>query len=300
MIDLLGCDHRLTVDEREAVIKELAPELKGKFVYLQTCNRVELYRGDGDTDERLVTHLFRVISGLESKMLGEIHIQGQVKRAYNGAIVDDHVSSGLHRLFQSALRCGKRIRTDTEISSGSASHAHATLVTVKRHFGAFGDTKVLVIGVNELTKRVITFLNYSTEDVVTVCNRTDAKAKDFAQQMSASFLPYDALKDGINAFDIVISATASPDVIVQKEWFGPSHPGKRLLIDLALPRDIAPDCDQLENTFLLNLDDVERAVDESIEHRKKQLVVAEKIIEEEVQKFLSSSIRSEVPHDNLN
>ena len=300
MINLLGCDHRLTVDERENVIKELVPELKGEFVYLQTCNRVELYRGDGDTEESLAKHLFRVISGLESKMLGEIHIQGQVKRAYNDAISEDHISSGLHRLFQSALRCGKRIRTETEISSGSASHAHATLVNVKRHFGPFGDTKVLIIGVNDLTERVITFLNYSTEDIVTICNRTDSKSKDLAEKMSATFLPYQQLEDNINAFDIVISATSSPDVIVKKEWFGPNHPGKRLLIDLAIPRDISPACAQLENTFLLNLDDVERSVDESIEHRKKELVIAEQIIEEEVQKFLASSVRSEAYSDKIN
>ena len=289
MISLLGCDHRVTVDERESLIKELETELYGYFVYLQTCNRVELYRGDGGSSESLVTHLFRVTSGLESKMLGEIHIQGQVKRAYTDAIKDAHISSGLHRLFQAALRCGKRVRTETELSSGSSSHAHATLVTVKRYFGDFSDCRILVVGVNELTEKVITFLNYSTEDVVTICNRTDAKAQQIAKQLSTSFLPYSELKSAVAQFDVVISATASPDTIIKASWFESFPLNKRLLIDLALPRDIDSSCGQLENTMLFNLDDVEREVTESLALRKKELVLAEHIILEEVASFMKSA-----------
>ena len=289
MINLLGCDHRLTVDERESTIKELESELYGDFVYLQTCNRVELYRGDGASDEKLVKHLFRVISGLESKMLGEIHIQGQVKRAYNEAVNENHISSGLHRLFQAALRCGKRVRTETELSNGSSSHSHATLVTVKRHFGPFGHTKVLVVGVNHLTERVVTLLNYSTEDIVTICNRTDSKAEALATKLSSSFLPYSELEKKIDQFDIVISATTSPETIIKQQWFKNKIESKRLLIDLALPRDIESSCSQLENTTLFNLDDVEREVSESMAYRKKELVLAEEIISVEVANFLKAS-----------
>jgi len=300
MIKLLGCDHRLKVDEREAIIKELEPELYGDFVYLQTCNRVELYRGDGESDEKLVNHLFRVVSGLESKMLGEIHIQGQVKRAFNEAVAEKHISSGLHRLFQAALRCGKRVRTSTELSNGSTSHAHATLVTIKRHFRSFAQTKVLVLGVNHLTERVVTLLNYSTEDIVTICNRTDEKAKDLAEKLSSSFLAFSELENRVGEFDIVISATTSPDIIIKREWFESAESKPRLLIDLAMPRDIDPLCSELDNTSLFNLDDVEREVSESMAHRQKELVLAEEIIAEEVASFLKKSNKGTKSHDQIN
>ncbi|MCK5834535.1 MAG: glutamyl-tRNA reductase [Lentisphaeria bacterium] len=300
MINLLGCDHRLKVDEREAIIKELEPELYGDYVYLQTCNRVELYRGDGASEEKLVKHLFRVISGLESKMLGEIHIQGQVKRAFNEAVAEKHISSGLHRLFQAALRCGKRVRTKTELSNGSSSHAHATLVTVKRHFGPFGHTKVLVLGVNHLTERVVTLLNYSTEDIVTICNRTDSKAQELAEKMSSSFLPFRELENKVGEFDIVVSATTSPEIIIKQQWFKSTELRKRLLIDLALPRDIDPSCSELDNTSLFNLDDVEREVSESMAYRQQELVLAEQIIAEEVANFLKISNKGNKSNDQTN
>ncbi len=100
MIEFIGKDHRLAIEKRESYIPEIAPFREGAHVYLQTCNRVELYRGDGIADKDIVEHLFRVVSGLESAMIGESHIQGQVKRAYGESIDNEHISGGLHRLFR--------------------------------------------------------------------------------------------------------------------------------------------------------------------------------------------------------
>jgi len=130
MIEFIGKDHRLAIEKRESYIPEIAPFREGAHVYLQTCNRVELYRGDGIADKDIVEHLFRVVSGLESAMIGESHIQGQVKRAYGESIDNEHISGGLHRLFQAVLRCGKRVRTETGISEGAVSHSHAAVIAL--------------------------------------------------------------------------------------------------------------------------------------------------------------------------
>lgn len=287
MIEFIGKDHRLTVEEREQYIPEIAPEKVGSYIYLQTCNRVELYRGDGRADEDIVKHLFRVVSGLESKMLGESHIQGQVKRAYAESIREKHISKGLHRLFQVALRCGKRVRSETEISIGAVSHSHAAVVALKEHISPAQNGKVLIVGVNDLTARIARFLGHGENHYdITFTNRTHSKAVELAEQLGAGCFQFDELEDKICNFDAVISATSSPDIIIHRPWFrSDSLP---ILIDLALPRDIDPDLKQLAGCSLYNIEDLEEMVNKSVNRRHDQIEAAEQIIDEEIREYIAT------------
>ncbi len=287
MIEFIGKDHRLSVEERESYIPEIAPFRIGKHIYLQTCNRVELYRGDGEAPADLARHLFRVVSGLESKMLGEAHIQGQVKRAYAESIKEENISKGLHRLFQVALRCGKRVRTETEISLGAVSHSHAAVVALKKHIKPGQSGKVLIIGVNDLTERIVRFLGHGANHYqITIANRTMNKAVALAEQVGADVLPFDQLEEFSYSFDILISATSSESIVVKSEWF--SDKAVPVMIDLALPRDIDPVLGNEDNAFLYNLDHLEEMVTASIQRRSDQVLAAEKIVEEEVEEYLAT------------
>lgn len=286
MIEKLGADHRLSIEERELLIHELKPELSGDYVYLQTCNRVELYRGDGTAERQLVKHLFRVVSGLESKMIGEAHIQGQVKRAYMEARENDHISSGLHRLFQVALRCGKRVRSETAISTGAVSHAHATVLAVRNWVEDICRTPLLIVGVNELTQRIITFLSHFGEPKITVANRTLGNISQLKVKRPLKTMTLEQLPERVNDFPVIISATASMEYLIRSSWLEPLK--ERLLIDLAVPRDIEPSASELPLTTLHTVEHLEALVDHSIERRTAEIADAEKIIEEEIAEYFKA------------
>jgi len=283
MIEFLGQTKRLTIDELELEITKLQSFRSDDHVWLQTCNRVELYRGDGSPKRSTVEHLFRVVSGLESSIIGESHIQGQVKRAYGEAIVENHISSGLHRLFQSALRCGKRVRTETAISEGAMSHSHAAVFALKRHLSPATNSSILIIGVNELTERIVKFLGHGDQHFhITIANRTAEKARILADQTGAGQIAFGSLKNELSHYDAIISATSSPDILIDLDDFDEdSFP---VLIDLAVPRDMDPRL--AERTTMYNLTDCERIISESTIRRTSEIETAEHIIMQEIDEFM--------------
>ncbi len=286
MIKLTGWDHRYSIEDREKKILELSSELVGKYVYLQTCNRVELYNGDGDADRELVEHLFRVVSGLKSKMIGEAHIQGQVKRSYMEARENDHINSGLHRLFQFALRCGKRVRSETAISTGAVSHSHAAVIAIQNWICDQENPKILIVGVNEITRKIVTFLNHQSKGDITVTNRTFERINNEIFGCNITPLRFENLKDRINEFSIIVSATSSPSLIIDASWLDPLE--ERLLIDLAVPRDIDPKATLHPDTTLHTVEDLEQLVSHSIEKRHNEIADAEEIIKEEIFNYYDS------------
>ena len=282
MIVKHGVDHRLSIDDREAEIARLAPLLVGEYVYLQTCNRVELYSGDGACDAEIVRHLFRVVSGIESKMLGEAHIQGQVKRAYLEAREKGHISSGLHRLFQTALRCGKRVRSETAISTGAVSHSHAAVLAIQNWSCSEHSIPVLIIGVTELTRKVVTFLQHKPGYHITVANRSVEKI-ELLFGTTVTALDLAEVEAVLNQFPIVVSATGSPHVLIKEQWVDVAQ--DHLFIDLAVPRDIDPAIGNLPNSTIETVDDLEKLVEHSIQKRGNEVVEAEQIIAEECQNY---------------
>ena len=282
MIQYKSINHQNTsLTDREDYYKQLDCDAVGPSVLLQTCNRVELYYGDGDVPDAVARHLFRVVCGLESAIVGERAIQGQVKEAYMTAKDSGQkLSAGLHKLFECALQIGKRVRTETQISQGAVSHSLAAIEVIEKENVNLKDAHIAIIGVNKLTEDIIKFLKNKGAKVMFLANRTEEKAHKLADPYGIEVYRLDEKRDFLRTADILISATSSPHAIVFKEDLNASRP--LLAIDLAFPRDIDPEVTEIEGVKLYNLQDIENVVQSNIAVRHEEMQKAELMIEEEI------------------
>ncbi|MBQ8989298.1 MAG: glutamyl-tRNA reductase [Prevotella sp.] len=282
MIQYQSINHLTTsLTEREEYFSRLNRDEVGPSVLLQTCNRVELYYGDGEIPDAVARHLFRVVCGLESAIIGERAVQGQVKEAYLTARQSGiKLSTGLHKLFECALQIGKRVRTETQISQGAVSHSLAAIEIIEQQHVNLVDAHITIIGVNKLTEDIIKFLKNKGAKVMMLANRTEEKARRMAAPYGIDVRQLDEKCDFLQETDILVSATSAPHAVVYKEDLNPSRP--LLAIDLAFPRDIDPAVADLELVTLYNLQDVERKVQDNIAVREEEVQKAELMIEEEI------------------
>lgn len=267
-----------SLEAREAYFQGLHVE-RGA-VLLQTCNRVELYYGEGDVPDDVARHLFRVTAGLESALIGERAVQGQVKESYQQAQLQYRLTAEMHKLFSCALEVGKRVRTETEISQGAVSHSLAAIEILQQEQVDLSQSRITIIGVNKLTSDILKFLKNKGARMVFLANRSQMKAHQLADPLGISVFELHDKQRFLADTDILISATSAPHAVIDAT----DIPfGKKLLaIDLAFPRDIDPSVGRLPNVRLYNLSDVERRVRENISIRKSEVVRAEAIIEEEI------------------
>lgn len=289
-------------------------------VILSTCNRTEIYAASKDADAALsevrklladqsgmeveqlqdylydlncqqaIIHLFRVASGLDSMILGEAEILGQVAKAYQIACENSASNSVLNALFQRALKVGKQVQTKTQIGHGASSVGSAAVELAKQMFSDIQNCSVLLVGAGEMGRLVARNLaNNSTSEVI-VCNRSYDRAQKLASEFDGRAVPFEKLFECMPSVDLVVSCTAAPDHIITKERLTPladTRNGRPLfLIDLAVPRDIEPESRQLENVCLYNVDDLQSIVDESLSERKLEAEKAEKIIDNAVDSFV--------------
>lgn len=267
-----------SLEAREAYFQGLHVE-RGA-VLLQTCNRVELYYGEGDVPDDVARHLFRVTAGLESALIGERAVQGQVKESYQQAQLQYRLTAEMHKLFSCALEVGKRVRTETEISQGAVSHSLAAIEILQQEQVDLSQSRITIVGVNKLTSDILKFLKNKGARMVFLANRSQMKAHQLADPLGISVFELHDKQRFLADTDILISATSAPHAVIDAT----DIPfGKKLLaIDLAFPRDIDPSVGRLPNVRLYNLSDVERRVRENISVRKSEVVRAEAIIEEEI------------------
>lgn len=281
MIAYKSINHQNTsLKDRESYFKENKNEIKEPSVFLQTCNRMELYYGDGDVPKDVARHLFRVVCGLESAIIGERAVQGQVKDAYINARTHKKLPAGMHKLFECALEVGKRVRNETEISHGAVSHSLAAIEIIENEKTDLKNAKITIIGVNKLTEDILKFLQNKGAKLIFLGNRSKDKAHKLADPLGISVFGLDERKDFLKDTDILISATSAQHLIVGKEDINPDH--KLLAIDLAFPRDIDAAVGELDNITLYNLQDVESKVQQNISIREDEVKKAEGIIEEEI------------------
>lgn len=269
-----------SLEEREATFMRLSEKRQWSSVLLQTCNRVELYSGEGDVPDEVARHLFRVTAGLESALIGERAVQGQVKEAYMKAATTQRLCAEMHKLFSYALQAGKRVRTETEISHGAVSHSLAALEILQAEQTDLGQSRITIIGVNKLTADILKFLKNKGATMVFLANRSQIKARQLADPLGIQVLELKDKRRFLQQTDILISATSAPHAIIAKEDLPTTH--RLLAIDLAFPRDIDPDAASLPNVTLFNIRDVEQRVRRNIRVREKEVSRAEDIIEEEI------------------
>jgi glutamyl-tRNA reductase len=281
MIICKGRDLKFDLEQREDYLRVLRPSSE-HYVALCTCDRVELYEGSGAAHPHTAGHLFRVVSGLESALLGETAIQGQVKRAYLAAQARG-LSAEMHRLFQNALRVGKRVRSETGLSRGAMSRGQTVLEALAGLKIDLSRARILVIGVNNLNKTVVKYLVKRGAKTIFLANRSYAKALNWGRELNCPAFKLAALPRLAARADIIISATAAPHLILKDEQFTAKQP--LLIFDLAVPRDIDPAVGRRPNVTLYNNEDLEKIIRANQKTRVAEITAAEKIIQEELAKF---------------
>ncbi|EGR3965521.1 glutamyl-tRNA reductase [Vibrio cholerae] len=242
-------------------------------------------------EQAAIRHLMRVACGLDSLVLGEPQILGQVKQAYAEARENHAINPATEKLFQKAFSVAKRVRTETEIGGSAVSVAYAACTLAKHIFESLADATVLLVGAGETIELVAKHLAGHHCKRMIVANRTRERALSLAQQFGADVIALNEIPDYLAQADIVISSTASPLPIIGKGMVESALKARRhqpmLLVDIAVPRDIEPQVGKLNDAYLYSVDDLQSIVDSNIEQRKVEAIQAEAIVSEESATFMS-------------
>jgi glutamyl-tRNA reductase len=236
-----------------------------------------------------IQHLFRVTSSLDSMVVGESQILGQVKTAYDLSRSAGGVGTILNRLFTKAFSVGKRIRSETTITAGAVSISYAAVELAKKIFNTLEGKTVAIIGAGEMSELTAKHLVANGVANVLVANRTYERAVKIAEKFNGTPVPYDSDLDFLINADIVISSTNAPDYLITRQPLAAIMRKRRhrymFLIDIAVPRDIDPDVSKIDHAFLYNIDDLEAVVVANLKDRKQEAVQAEQIVSEEAKRF---------------
>lgn len=239
---------------------------------------------------KAVEHLMRVASGIDSLVVGEAQILGQVKTAYGAAVQAASTGTAINTLFQQAINVGKRVRTETGIGSGSFSVGSIAVQLANSIFSDLNGRTVLVIGAGEMAELAITHLIASGATRVMVANRTYERAAALAEQYSGTAVHFENLQSVLQTADIVITSTGSREPIITSAMMAQVMHARRgnpmFFVDIALPRDIAPGVENIDNVFVYNIDDLRGAVDAHAKERQVEVEKVQKIISTEVHEFM--------------
>ena len=240
-------------------------------------------------DEDAVKHLFSVTSGLDSAVLGESEIQGQVKTAWETSRVEKSSGPVLNLLFRHALETGKRVRSETSISRHTASVSHAAVLMATDHLGSLKKKKVLVVGAGEMSEGMVVALAAAGPQEIQVANRTIRKANDLAERIGGKAVALSELSVALSEVDLLLTSTGATSVILDHtsvEEVVKNRSGRPLLIvDIAVPRDVHPDTASINGVTLLDMDDLSAFAALGIEERINEVENVQTIIDQEVERF---------------
>jgi len=246
-----------------------------------------LYRYDGS---EAIRHLFRVASSLDSMVVGEPQILGQLKSAY--ALAKEHgtVSGFLDLVMTRAFNVAKRVRSETDIGESAVSISYAAVELARDIFGSLAGKRVLVVGAGEMAEAALRHLRRAGVSEILITNRTRERAEALAEEFQGRVVDYDYFLDGLHEMDIVIASSGATHFILTREQMRGVISRRKnrpmFLIDIAVPRNIEPDVNKLDNVFLYDIDDLDKTVQTNIENRSQTAIEAEEIIREEVERML--------------
>ena len=296
--------------------------LADEAVILSTCNRVELYAAtpleprrafdelrqfllncadyrDPLTDEiytltepHSLEHLFKVACGLDSMVLGETEILGQLKKAYDLALQHQHTGARLNKTFQKAFHIAKHVRTETNIQRGSTSVGSVAVELAEKIFNSLKNRQVMVIGAGDTSEKTARSLLSRGAHSIIVSNRSHERAVALAAELNGRAVHFDDWASEFKNIDIVISSTAAPHYVIDRKKLEPLMKLREnrplLLIDIAVPRDIDPEVNFLENVYLYNIDDLQAIADDYLKQRQEEIARCETIIREKAKGLLNS------------
>ena len=306
------------VDRALTALAESATHHEATIV--STCNRVELYVSCEEIDparaaihrflsefhgiptEQIaphlyaktghdaVTHLFRVASGLDSLVMGEPQVLGQVKDAFGVASKMGCTGPLLNKLFHTAFAAGKRVRSETALSEGPVSVSYAAVALARKIFGNLKGRTVLVVGAGEMGKLTAIHMQAQGIGRLIITSRTASHADALAQSIGGTAMPWDSLHSALSEADILITATGASTPIISRPLVAQTMKARRqrplFIIDIAVPRDVEAAAGELEEVFLYNIDDLQAVVQENLSKRGNETTEAEKIVSQEANRFL--------------
>lgn len=300
-------------------LKRLHSEGLGETVVLSTCNRTEIYIASEDIDralelfkntalsllqiergwldrytyemkdEEAYRHLFQVASGLDSMVIGEPQILGQVKDAYRAATFMGTTGFYLNRLFHRTFYVAKKVRTETKIGYNPVSISSMAVELSRRIFGELKNKKILVIGAGEMCEIALKYFKKEGLKEIYVTNRTFQKAEKLSEDIAGTPYPFHKIPELLTTVDMILSSTGAETYIIKKEELSSIMKKRKnrplFFIDIAVPRDIDPAVNNIENVYLYNIDDLKGLSQRYVEDRLRESEHASAIIEEEVGKF---------------
>ncbi|NOX20202.1 MAG: glutamyl-tRNA reductase [Nitrospirae bacterium] len=289
-------------------------------VILSTCNRVELYLQTMNIDsarkyvvdflaefhkvnlpelekslymffdEEAVRHVFRVASSLDSMVVGEPQILGQVKDAFEYALQRKYTSVLLNKLFKKAISVAKRVRTETRIAENAVSISYAAVELAKKIFTDLSEKTFMLLGAGEMAELAVRHLISNGVKDVAVANRTYERGVELANQFCGRAVRFEQFKEELVYTDIIICSTGAPTYILYKNEMQSIMKKRKhkpvFIIDISVPRNIDPEINRIDNVYLYDVDDLQGVVDANMLERKKEAEKAERIINEEVEKFM--------------
>jgi glutamyl-tRNA reductase len=325
---VLGLNHQKTpieIRERFAFTPHQVKDALGpwrdatgasELVMLSTCNRTELYLSHDNAreaeeaalaalehraelpldaycyryeDAQAIRHLFRVASGLDSMVLGENEVLGQVKQAYLLAQKNGCTAKLMNVLFQRSLYVGKRVRTDTGLSMGAGSIGSVAVSLAERIFESLAERTVMILGAGKMAELTARHLLSQKVRALLVSNRTFERAQELAQELGGEAVTFEAGLQRMEEADIVLCSTAAPHPIIRRpevEALMERRRGRSLFfIDIAVPRDVHPDVHAIDNVYVYNIDDLQTIVRENADKRVCEIRAAEAIVEEKTAEF---------------
>jgi glutamyl-tRNA reductase len=304
--------------------------IASEVVILSTCNRVEIYAATplrpseafrelnnflvqsrtGEENEKTsftappegtiytlaepqsLSHLFKVACGLDSMLLGETEILGQLKDAYQLAHSHRHTGPRLNKAFQRAFNVAKHVRTNTNIQRGSVSVASAAVELAEKIFSSLAEREALVIGTGETSEKVARALHSRGVKNMIIAGRSPERAEILAKEFSGRAVLFENWMAEFQHIDIAISSTSAPHHILNRAKLEPLMKLRKqrplLLIDIAVPRDIDPAVNFLENVYLYNIDDLQAIADDYLKQRKEEIILCENIIAEKIKPLLET------------
>ena len=315
--------ERLSLNESDTPALRLFAELPScaEVVFLSTCNRVEvlvstnrldevkesikelwLDRGEMDSNTlqgalyeyegmSAIRHLFRVASSLDSMVVGEPQILGQLKDAYRMASEAKTAGMVLNRLLHKAFSVAKRVRTETRIASHAVSISYAAVELAKKIFGDLAGKNGMLIGAGEMAELAAQHLIASGADKLVVANRTLSRAVELSRSLGGSAISLEEVGDALVDADIVISSTGAPGIILRKDQvkriMRPRRHRLLFFIDIAVPRDIDPKVNEIDNVYLYDIDDLKGVIEFNKAEREKEASKADRMVDAEVIKFMA-------------
>lgn len=307
-------------DQAEDILGRLAGLPGGREnMFLSTCNRMEVLSVVEDREEsagrikeflggvagmsgdeltpylyvrkgeEAVTHLFRVTASLDSMVLGETQILGQVKEAYRQAVENKAAGLVLNKLFHRSFFVAKRVRTETKIASQAVSVSFAAVELAKKIMGSLNDKRAMLIGAGEMSELAARhFISQGVREII-VANRTHSRALELAQSLRGKAIPFADFPGMLKDVDIVLSSTGSAHYIIHKEHLTGIIRARKnkpmFFIDIAVPRDVDPAINEIENVYVYDIDDLQGVVESNKEERRKEIQKAEEIVRQGVEAF---------------